>query len=306
MTPLVMISAVLGITSAAPQRFARYNVPDNSISNEEIYDNRICRQIDFATQNYLVRDARDCQKFYSCQPGGTGAWLAYHLTCPGGTVFDGRRCQAGARCKEAGTSITEDKTTTITKATTTTTTEIATTTTVDPTTMFIDVVDTTTEAVDNTTTEEFSSTTTLEPTTIFIDVVDTTTEAVDINTSEEIAITTTTEAVEKEEPAEAVVEFELTTTEEQNVPALISLITGAFEEAVETKTPVSSDSKSSTSPPRTLLVDIVTQNFNNADNIVFDIEELAPVASPEELSQDPLIIYSTEKTVLEVVTEVNP
>ena len=38
-------------------------------------------------------------------------------------------------------------------------------------------------------------------------------------------------------------------------------------------------------------VNIVAQNFNYTDNVVFDIEELALVASYGDLSQEIIVIY---------------
>merc|ERR1719222_1338171 len=80
------------------------------------------------------------------------------------------------------------------------------------------------------------------------------------------------------------------------------------------------------------LLDLLTQNFREADNIIFDTEEIAPVKAPEDgiaqrttdetNTQDPsflqvqedriryqetedLISYRTEKSISKVVTEIN-
>merc|ERR1719151_311588 len=81
------------------------------------------------------------------------------------------------------------------------------------------------------------------------------------------------------------------------------------------------------------LLDLLTQNFSEADNIIFDTEEIAPVKAPEDEiperttdetnTQDPsfsdriqeeriryqekedVISYRTEKSISKVVTEIN-
>jgi len=75
------------------------------------------------------------------------------------------------------------------------------------------------------------------------------------------------------------------------------------------------------------LLDLVTQNFSEADNIIFDTEEIAPVKAPEdgiaERTTDPSFLdriqeerirdqetedgtsYRTEKSISKVVTEIN-
>jgi len=73
--------------------------------------NTICNSVNFNQEEYLVRDPIDCRKFYSCQSSINGAyrvaenpkqwvWLAYPMSCPAGTVFDGDRCVAGNACRE--------------------------------------------------------------------------------------------------------------------------------------------------------------------------------------------------------------
>merc|ERR1719432_692785 len=81
------------------------------------------------------------------------------------------------------------------------------------------------------------------------------------------------------------------------------------------------------------LLDLLTQNFREADNIIFDTEEIAPVKAPEDgiaqrttdetNTQDPsfleriqeeriidqekedVIFFRTEKSISKVVTEIN-
>merc|ERR1712141_309352 len=44
--------------------------------------------------HHLVRDPNDSKKFFSCQYSRSG-WLAYSMSCPDGTHFDGVYCVAG-------------------------------------------------------------------------------------------------------------------------------------------------------------------------------------------------------------------
>merc|ERR1719422_370377 len=88
-------------------------VAENEVEDEIVFPmghNTICKDVNFNSEGYLVRDPEDCTKFYSCQRGFNGAyktavnsekweWLAYHMECPVGTVFDGERCHIGFVCQ---------------------------------------------------------------------------------------------------------------------------------------------------------------------------------------------------------------
>merc|ERR1712013_221148 len=88
-------------------------VAENKVEDEIVFPmghNTICKDVNFNSEGYLVKDPEDCTKFYSCQRGFNGAyktvvnsekweWLAYHMECPVGTVFDGERCQIGFVCQ---------------------------------------------------------------------------------------------------------------------------------------------------------------------------------------------------------------
>jgi len=53
------------------------------------------------------------------------------------------------------------------------------------------------------------------------------------------------------------------------------------------------------------LLDLVTQNFSEADNIIFDTEEIVPVKAPEDEIPDDGTTYRTEKSISKVVTEIS-
>merc|ERR1712013_507116 len=88
-------------------------VAENKVEDEIVFPmghNTICKDVNFNSEGYLVKDPEDCTKFYSCQRGFNGAyktvvnsekweWLAYHMECPVGTGFDGERCQIGFVCQ---------------------------------------------------------------------------------------------------------------------------------------------------------------------------------------------------------------
>jgi len=90
------------------------SVGENEVEDEIIFPmghNTICKDVNFNSEGYLVKDPNDCTKFYSCQRTFNGAykttvnseewvWLAYHMVCPLGTVFDGERCQVGFICPQ--------------------------------------------------------------------------------------------------------------------------------------------------------------------------------------------------------------
>merc|ERR1719153_51167 len=52
------------------------------------------------------------------------------------------------------------------------------------------------------------------------------------------------------------------------------------------------------------LLDLVTQNFSEADNIIFDTEEIVPVKAPEDEIPEDGTTYRTEKSITKVVTEI--
>jgi len=53
------------------------------------------------------------------------------------------------------------------------------------------------------------------------------------------------------------------------------------------------------------LLDLVTQNFSEADNIIFDTEEIVPVKAPEDEIPEDGTTYRTEKSISKVVTEIS-
>merc|ERR1712186_138171 len=53
------------------------------------------------------------------------------------------------------------------------------------------------------------------------------------------------------------------------------------------------------------LLDLVNQNFNEADNIIFDTKEIVPLKAPEDGIQEERTFYRTEKSISKVVTEIN-
>merc|ERR1712061_205574 len=53
------------------------------------------------------------------------------------------------------------------------------------------------------------------------------------------------------------------------------------------------------------LLDFVNQNFNEADNIIFDTKEIVPLKAPEDGIQKERTFYRTEKSISKVVTEIS-
>merc|ERR1719273_200894 len=53
------------------------------------------------------------------------------------------------------------------------------------------------------------------------------------------------------------------------------------------------------------LLDFVNQNFNEADNIIFDTNEIVPLKAPEDGIQEERTFYRTEKSISKVVTEIS-
>merc|ERR1712130_712192 len=53
------------------------------------------------------------------------------------------------------------------------------------------------------------------------------------------------------------------------------------------------------------LLDLVTQNFSEAGNIIFDTEEIVPVKAPEDEIPEDGTTYRTEKSISKVVTEIS-
>ena len=49
--------------------------------------------------HHLLADPDNCNKFFSCQYVSETGWLAYSLSCPQGTHFDGVYCVAGEKCR---------------------------------------------------------------------------------------------------------------------------------------------------------------------------------------------------------------
>merc|ERR1712223_2224555 len=55
----------------------------------------ICKNLELQeSEHHLLADPDDCKKFFSCQYSRSG-WLAYSMSCPDGTHFDGVYCVAG-------------------------------------------------------------------------------------------------------------------------------------------------------------------------------------------------------------------
>merc|ERR1711936_1029415 len=44
--------------------------------------------------HHLLADPDNCNKFFSCQYVSETGWLAYSLSCPQGTHFDGVNCES--------------------------------------------------------------------------------------------------------------------------------------------------------------------------------------------------------------------
>merc|ERR1719278_505964 len=53
------------------------------------------------------------------------------------------------------------------------------------------------------------------------------------------------------------------------------------------------------------LLDLVNQNFNEADNIIFDTKEIVPLKAPEDRIQEEGTFYRTEKSISKVVTKIS-
>merc|ERR1712061_467662 len=162
----------------------RYPEQENLIADSKTFDRKICSNTAYHTDEYLVRDPKDCQRFFSCQRTlGAGGWVARHMSCAPGTHFDGARCQAGEDCVNQLHSGTSDKTnqdtttetfrstavtaetTKITPANTNTTISITTTTQSPTTTTSTTTSTSTTTTTASTTTRAPATTTTIIPTT---------------------------------------------------------------------------------------------------------------------------------------------
>merc|ERR1712062_732228 len=63
--------------------------------------------------------------------------------------------------------------------------------------------------------------------------------------------------------------------------------------------------KSAAAVPNLLDLDLVNQNFNEADNIIFDSKEIVPLKAPEDGIQEERTFYRTEKSISKVVTEIS-
>merc|ERR1712061_455960 len=167
----------------------RYPEQENLIPDSKTFDGKICSNTAYHTDEYLVRDPKDCQRFFSCQRTlGAGGWEARHMSCAPGTHFDGARCQAGEDCVNQLHSRTSDKTNQDTTTETFRSTEVtAETTKITPantnTTIYIT---TTTQSPTTTSTTISTSTTTTTATTA------STTTRAPATTTTIIPITTTT------------------------------------------------------------------------------------------------------------------
>merc|ERR1712062_801311 len=53
------------------------------------------------------------------------------------------------------------------------------------------------------------------------------------------------------------------------------------------------------------LLNFVNQNFNEADNIIFDTKEIVPLKAPEDGIEEERTFYRTEKSISKVVTEIS-
>jgi len=156
----------------------------------------ICRKVELQqTGHHLLADPQDCRNFIACQylsgSGSRSQWLAYSMSCPTGTHFDGVYCVEGEECRQNKffdhTQVTYPTPST-TNTTTTTTTSTATTTTSPTTTSTtITTMSTTTLTTPTTTT---TTTTTTRTTSTAASTTPTTTasnqtETVDIQTTSE-------------------------------------------------------------------------------------------------------------------------
>merc|ERR1712130_967282 len=123
----------------------------NLIPDSRTFDSKICSNTAYHMDEYLVRDDRDCRRFYSCQRTlRSRGWVARHMSCAPGTHFDGARCQAGEDCVNqihSGSTIA------------TMTSEGTTTIKLEPTTVIADIDSTTTETTQTTTSTSITSTT---------------------------------------------------------------------------------------------------------------------------------------------------
>merc|ERR1712130_1024922 len=124
----------------------------NLIPDSRTFDSKICSNTAYHMDEYLVRDDRDCRRFYSCQRTlRSRGWVARHMSCAPGTHFDGARCQAGEDCvnqSHSGSTIA------------TITSKDTTTTKLKPTTVIVDIDSTTTERETTQTTTSTSITST--------------------------------------------------------------------------------------------------------------------------------------------------
>merc|ERR1712061_264765 len=133
-------------------------------NNDEIlfpsFSSDICKNLDQqAPGHYLLVDPSDCKKFFSCQYVNRSGWLAYSISCPDGTHFDGVWCVTGDKCRK-NKNVNLEVTSTSSKPTTTT--SHPTTTTFHPTTTTSQPTTTTSQP---TTTTSHPTTTSSHPTT---------------------------------------------------------------------------------------------------------------------------------------------
>merc|ERR1712244_56698 len=115
----------------------------------------ICRKVELQqTGHHLLADPQDCRNFIACQylsgSGSRSQWLAYSMSCPTGTHFDGVYCVEGEECRQNKffdhTQVTypTPSTTNTTTTTTTSTTTTATAASTTPTTTAANTTPTTT------------------------------------------------------------------------------------------------------------------------------------------------------------------
>merc|ERR1712061_909346 len=179
----------------------RYPEQENLIADSKTFDRKICSNTAYHTDEYLVRDPKDCQRFFSCQRTlGAGGWVARHMSCAPGTHFDGARCQAGEDCVNQLQSGTPDKTSQDTTTETFGSTEVtAETTKITPA---------------NTNTTIYITTTTQSPTTTSttISTSTTTTTATTASTTTITIISTTTTTISPTAPTSSTAPTSTTTT----------------------------------------------------------------------------------------------
>merc|ERR1712061_684819 len=179
----------------------RYPEQENLIPDSKTFDGKICSNTAYHTDEYLVRDPKDCQRFFSCQRTlGAEGWVARHMSCAPGTHFDGARCQAGEDCVNQLQSGTSDKTSQDTTTETFRSTEVtAETTKITPA---------------NTNTTIYITTTTQSPTTTSttISTSTTTTTATTASTTTITIISTTTTTISPTAPTSSTAPTSTTTT----------------------------------------------------------------------------------------------